>query len=64
MVASFSNFANFIADTLCILSWKWLTFGAEHIQDGWLLAIFVSLSLASSYRKYTLCDCNDSPGDW
>jgi len=40
-----TSFAKFIADSSYILLWKWLTFGADHIQDGWLSIIFVLITL-------------------
>ena len=35
----------FISEAPYILPWKWLTFDAGHIQDGWLSAILVSFKL-------------------
>ena len=41
--ANLLTFSKFIADNLYTLAWKWLTFSADHIQDGWLSAILVSI---------------------
>jgi len=42
-----SIFAKFIADTRYTLHWKWITFGADYIQDGWLKSHF-SFNIATA----------------
>ena len=48
-------FAEFLADTTYILSSKWLMFGADRIQDGWLSAIFTARRYASAVLAVIVC---------